>query len=290
MKIGDLFLQIVTLISPTLNTKILYRRRLKERINLKNPKKFNEKIQWLKLNVYPKNEIYARCADKYLVREYIKECGCEEILNKLYGVYDSTKQIEWNKLPNQFVLKWNFGCGLNIICSDKTKLDEKDVKQKLKRWKHSKFYLKTSEMHYSKIKRKIVCEEYLSNDNGTGLDDYKIYCFNGRADSIMVCVGRSEGKPKFYYFDREWNWLKDYSYDGINSKSEINIEKPKCFDDMIKYAEILSKPFPFVRVDLYVANNKVYFGELTFTPAAGLDAEKTLIADESQASKIKIKK
>ncbi len=123
MKLKDILLSGVTLFSPTMSTKILYRKRLGKKLNLKEPKTFNEKVQWLKLHEINKKEIYVKCADKYLVREYVKECGCEEILTKLYGVYDDANDINWDELPDKFVLKWNFGCGLNIICKDKSKLD-----------------------------------------------------------------------------------------------------------------------------------------------------------------------
>ena len=229
-----------------------------------------------------------KCADKYLVREYVKECGCEEILTKLYGVYDDANDINWDELPNKFVLKWNFGCGLNIICKDKSKLDEQEVKRKLNKWKHNKFYLKTSEMQYKKMNKKIICEEYLCDSKSNTLDDYKIYCFYGEVGPVMICIGRDKGKPKFYYFDSKFNWLKEYSQDGLNTE-KLEVEKPKCFDKMIGYAKKLSKPFPLVRVDLYIVDNKVYFGELTFTPAAGLDVEKTEIADVECSKRIKIK-
>ena len=288
MNIKKIYLELLTLVSPKLNTKVFYKRRMGKNIDLDNPKTFNEKVQWLKLNVYPKEQIYSDCADKYLVREYVKKCGLEETLNELIGVYDNANQINWAELPNQFVLKWNFGCGLNIICSDKNKLDEKEVKKKLNRWRNNKFYLRTSEMHYKKISKKIICEKYLADETTKSIDDYKFYCFDGKADCVMVCVGRDKGKPKFYYFDRNWKFLREYSKDGIDAPKNLKIPKPKDIEKMFKYADVLSKGFPFVRVDFYYTNNKIVFGELTFTPSAGLDVDKVKNIDILHGQMIKL--
>lgn len=283
--LNDTFLSILTLISPTLNTKYFYYRRIGKKINLKNPTSFNEKIQWLKLNVFSKERIYSECADKYKVREYVKKCGCEEILIDLIGVYDDPSEIDFDKLPNKFVLKWNFGSGLNIVCDDKSKIIEIEVKKKLKKWKRKKFHLRTSEMHYKYIDKKLICEKYL-DDN---IKDYKFYCYNGDVECVMVCFERINGYAKTYYFDKEWNLLKDYSLDSIEGKDIFEIEKPKLLKKMFDYASILSKGFPFVRVDLYYVNNNIYFGELTFTPYAGLDKTKELLPQQ-MADKIKIRK
>ena len=278
MKIKDLYLCLLSTVSPKLSTKALYKRRIGKNINLKNPKTFNEKIQWLKLNVYPYDDIYTKCADKYAVRKYIKMKGCSNILTKLYGVYENARDINFDLLPNKFVLKWNFGCGLNIICEDKSKINRDEVIKKLNKWKHNKFYLKTSEMHYKKIDKKIICEEYLTDRTSKRIDDYKFYCFNGKPYCVMICVGRDKGKPKFYFFDRDWKFLR---INKIGEKCEKNftVKKPVGIDEMFKYAEILSSDFPFVRVDLYNVNGKIYFGELTFTPSAGVDTGYT---DEGQ--------
>jgi len=274
--LNDMFLSMLTLISPKLNTKYFYYRRIGEKINLENPTTFNEKIQWLKLNVYLKERIYSECADKYKVREYIKKAGCEEILIDLIGVYDNPNEINWEKLPKQFVLKWNFGSALNIVCDDKSKLDENETKKKLKKWKRKNFHLRTSEMHYKYIDKKLICEKYLGND----IKDYKFYCYDGSVPCVMVCDERKDGVAKTYYFDKDWNFLRDYSVDGKNASEKFKIEKPKSLDKMFDYASKLSKGFPFVRVDLYNINGKIYFGELTFTPYAGLDKEKELLPQE----------
>ena len=133
-KLGRRFKQMLTRISPKLNTRVVYLTKFKKPINLKHPQTLDEKIQWLKFNTYYQNPLITQCADKYAVREYVEKCGCGEILNELYGVYDRVEEIPWDTLPNQFVIKWNFGCGQNLIVFDKSKLDIEDAKRKLNDW------------------------------------------------------------------------------------------------------------------------------------------------------------
>jgi len=283
-------LEIMTIISPVASTKIFYKRRMNQKLNLKEPKLFNEKIQYLKLYELPKKDIYTNCADKYLVRDFVKERGCEEILIKLLGVYDSAKEINFKKLPKKFVLKWNFGCGLNILCHNKKELVEEDVKKKLNKWKKNKFYLKSAEIHYKKINKKIVCEELIGDNTNGQIDDYKFYCFDGEVYCVMVCVGRNSEKnqkPRFYFFDRDYKWLRinKQSLDGI---CDFDLKKVKNIDKMFEYATKLSKGFKFVRVDLYNVNGKIYFGELTFTPSAGVDTGYTDEGSKLLGDKIKL--
>lgn len=281
---------LLTLISPKLNTKVIYKNRIGKDINLKEPKLFNEKIQYLKLYELPYKDIYVNCADKYLVREFVKERGCKEILIKLLGVYDSPSEINFKKLPKKFVLKWNFGCGLNILCHDKNKLDEEETKKKLKKWRKNKFYIKSSELHYKKIKKKIICEELIGDNTTHQIDDYKFYCFDGNAYCVMVCVGRDSiknQKPRFYFFDKDYKWLKinKQSLDGV---CDFDLSKVKNIDKMFEYAEKLSQGFKFVRVDLYNVNGKIYFGELTFTPSAGVDTGYTEEGNKLLGDKINL--
>lgn len=287
-KVKNSFLSFLTLLSPVLNTKVFYKRRIGEKINLKNPEKFNEKIQWLKLyELYP-NKLVTKCADKWEVREYIKECGYENILTNVIKVYDNADEIDFTKLPDKFVLKWNFGSGYNIICYDKKTLNQRVTKKILNVWGKSKFHLLNSELHYKDIKRKIICEEFIDPTDGKLPEDYKIYCYNGKVKYIMVCIGRENGKPAFYFFDKEWNFKKiDKENPTLPSKG---ITKPKKLSQMIEIAEALSKEFSFVRVDLYYSNNRIYFGELTFTPSAGLDTSFTVSGDKMLSSKININK
>lgn len=265
------FRETLTIISPTLNTKVTYRLSKGESLNLKKPTKFDEKISWLKLNTYYKNPLVSQCADKYFVREYVSSMGCEEILNKLYGVYDSVEDIPWSKLPNKFVLKWNMGAGSNIICQNKEELDIEKTKEKLRTWGKKKYYLLNAEMQYKYMEPKILCEKLLETEDKSLPEDYKVYCFNGIAKFVMVCVGRQKGKSKFYLFDREWNLMR-INKDGIAAPTNFYFPKPKGIEKMFNYAEKLSKPFIFVRSDFYNIKGEIIFGELTFTPAGGIDS------------------
>lgn len=274
-KFSKWFKSTLTRISPKLNTRVIYFFKFKRCINLKNPRTLDEKIQWLKFNDYLDNHLVRDCADKYLVRDYVTQKGCPEILNKLYGVYDSASDIPWESLPNEFVLKWNFGCGQNLICRDKNKLDIEDTKRKLNEWYkiHDTFYLPYSEMQYRGIKPKILCEYLIKGEKEDLLPvDYKFYCFNGHAHCVLACVGRDNTGhgAKYYFFDRNWHLLR-YNVTGKAAPEGFSLPKPEGIDKLFEYADKLSKPFPFVRADFYLENGKPIFGELTFTPSGGFD-------------------
>lgn len=277
MNISRLFKQFLTVISPRLNTEIVYFFKFKKRINLNEPRTLDEKIQWLKLNAYNKNPLVTQCADKYAVRDYVKSCGCSEILNDLYGVYDSVDEIKWDELPEKFVIKWNFGCGQNLICFDKSKLDIEKAKKQLRNWYklHDTFYLPYSEMQYKGIKPKLICERFIEPDSGTLPVDYKLYCFNGLSNCVLVCAGRdTEGHhAKYYFFDRDWN-LKRYNNAGKQVSADFTLPQPENYKKLFEYADKLSKPFPFVRADFYMERGNVIFGELTFTPCGGFDVNR----------------
>lgn len=265
---------VSTLISPTLNTKLRYKYIFKKPINLKQPKTFNEKLLWLKLKKYNKDPLVIQCADKYRVREYVKSCGCENILVDLIGVWDSAENINWNELPDKFILKWNFGAGMNIICKDKNLLDTKKTISQMNRWKKNKCWLSHSEMHYKYMQKKIICERFLEDKNCPVIPDFKVYCFHGEPLAILVMHNRGNGKMLTEFFDTKWIRLDNS--DKYDSPTETS-DKPSCLDEMLKASKNLSSPFPFVRCDFYIVNDKLYFGELTFTPAGGLYTSKTNI-------------
>lgn len=260
---------------PTLATRVIFWRVLHRRLNLSKPKRLDDKIQWLKLNTYRDNTLVMRCADKYLVREYVKSRGCGQILNELIGVWDSPDEIDWNALPDRFVLKCNHGCGYNFLCTDKGAENWQVVKGKLNTWLAEDYWKKRVELQYKSIPKKVICEKFLGD--GNSLYDYKFYCFNGKACYAMVCVGREFGWPRFYFYDREWRFCP-ITKDGI-SDGDPGIAEPQNFREMIRVADVLASPFPFVRVDLYNVDGKIYFGELTFTPAAGMDENRLEATD-----------
>lgn len=277
-KLQSVFRKTLTIISPVLNTKVCYRVKFGKPIDLNNPKTFDEKILYLKLKDFETNELVRQCADKYRVREYIEKCGCSEILVDLIASYDSVNDIEWEKLPSKFAMKLNVGCGCNIICTDKSKLDINDCIVKLTKWVKKKQYLGYSEMQYKDIKPQIIVEKYLDDGSGVLPIDYKIACFNGKAEYLMICVGRETGHASYYYFDRDWNVMHLEKDEDLNL--EHNFKRPDCLEELFEYADILAKPFAFVRADFYIVNNKIYFGELTFTPSGGMDTDLTDEAEQ----------
>ena len=269
------FRRILTRISPKLNTRVLYYSKFGRRLDLEHPVTLNEKNLWLKFNTYWNNPLVKQCADKYLVRDYVKSVGYEELLNRLIAVYQQPEELDFQSLPSRFVLKLNIGCGFNHIVTDKTKENREGLIRIMRTWlKESKsFYLNYSEMQYKSVKPVFLVEEFLGDENGSLPEDYKFYCINGNCEMIMICEGRNmEGhNAKYFYMDRSWEMITN----GIGDPNYI-INKPDCLDEAIKYAEALSKPFPYVRVDLYIVSNKIYFGELTFSPSAGMDVDHTL--------------
>lgn len=261
----------MTWLSPKFAVRTLYRIYHHKKLNLKNPTGLDEKIQWMKINYYKDNELVMQCADKYRVREYVKNCGCEEILVPLINNYHHANEINWEDLPEKFVLKWNFGCGGNVVCPDKNKLDIEQTIRDLNKFEKMKFHLIAAEPQYDFKDKRIVCEQFIETEDGHSPVDYKFYCFNGEAKYVLCCIGRGEQqKPSFYFFDRNWQ-LQRLNKMGKAAPEGFSIPKPEGMDQLFDYAEKLSKPFPFVRADFYLEKGKAYFGELTFTPAGGFD-------------------
>ena len=246
-------------------SKIYYRIVLHEKLNLKNPKTLNEKMQWLKLYYYPNDSLAIQCADKYQVREYIIQKGLESKLTNLLGVWDNAKDIDWDSLPDKFVLKCTHGCAYNIICKDKNTFDKEAATKKLNNWLKENFAAFNVELHYGKIKqRRVIAEEFL----GDKLIDYKFFCFNGEPKFLYVSSDLiNDRQAQIGFFDINGKKIPmvrdDYADIG-------DIKMPECFDEMISSAKKLSTDFPFVRVDFFKTADSYTFAELTFTPSAGM--------------------
>lgn len=237
-------------------------------LNLSNPDTVGAKIQWIKK--YGHLERYTDLVDKYKVTEYVSNKIGDKYLPKIYGVYSVSSEINLESLPEKFVLKCNHGSGEVFICKNKRKISNKgwiNIKKKLDKWMAINFYDVTKERQYKDIKRKIICEEYLEDDSGS-LKDYKIYCFNGKPEYISVNVNSHTTQLTVDYFDLDWNKYDEFNCIG-EKNSLIEINRPENLSEMIKIAEILSKNFTYVRVDLRSVNGKTYFGELTFTSSNG---------------------
>ena len=240
-------------------------------LNLENPTRFTEKIQWLKLN--DSTKIKTILADKYLARDWAAEKIGEEHLIPLLGAWDSFDEMDLDKLPNSFVLKCNHGASMNIVVKDKNTADWKEIKEKLNRWMQTDFgfTMESFELHYRDIPRKIIAEQYMKDGELEDLQDYKFFCFHGTPVYCQVIGSRSTNET-IDFFDMDWNHMPFIGLLTKNSHetfSSTEIPRPKTLNQMIDAAKIMSKEFSFVRVDLYEINGKMYFGEMTFTPGSG---------------------
>ncbi len=287
--INKKYIIFLSKVSPTLASKYLYKKNFGKSINLVNPKTFNEKLMWLKL--YWQHPLKVRCADKYEVIEYAKEVACHDIINTVYNIYDSTKEIEWDKLPQKVVLKCTHGCGANIVSKDKNSLDKANTLKNLDKWMKKDYSLDYAEIHYKKIKPRIISEKYIEPESGLLPKDYKVFCFNGEPKVTMVCSNRESGTAKYYFFDNDWNILP-YNKSGkeaLKNKIVTSLEdKPKCFEKMLDSAKKLSQPFPFVRIDFYEKDDQVILGEMTFTPCGCIDHNLTKEAEYDMGEWIKL--
>ena len=244
---------------------LMYYKYEKSWLNLRNPRKYTEKIQWLKL--YGGLEDYAEFADKYAVREYVASKLGENYLIPLIGVWDKFEDIPFDKLPRRFVLKATHGCGYNFICKDKSKIDLTELEATFDGWMSENFYKQEREPQYKNIVPRIVCEKYIEDATGE-LTDYKIFCSKGEPKLVEVHMTRfSDHRSQL--FDAKWNEISSIQLAGEIGKVEDKIDKPKSFYEMLRISKILAADFPFVRVDLYECQGEVYFGELTFTSGSG---------------------
>lgn len=246
--------------------KKTFKRDLNRNVNLKNPLKYNDKLQWLKLNW--QDDLATTCADKYEVREIIKQTIGEKYLNPLLAVYDSVDEIKIEELPNRFVLKGTHGSGFNIICHDKNKMDWNKEFKKMRRWLRKNYYIQNREPVYKNIKPRIICEEFLVQDDYEELRDYRFFCFNGEPKFITVDFSITDKKKtRRNLYTLDWDMMDaKISYDH---EKNIILEKPVFLEEMISLSKKLSSNFPHARIDFYYINNKIIFGEITFFHQSG---------------------
>lgn len=250
-----------------------YLLRFHRRINLTHPTDLNEKIQYLSLRTDTSE--WTRLTDKYAVRDYVQECGLGSLLVTLYGVWDSADDIDFDALPSRFVLKCTHGSGDCIIVRDKSQLDIPATRALLRQTLSETYGLAEGNLHYSRIKPRVVAEELLDNDaataaRSTSLIDYKIWCFNGKAHYIWACSNRTKTSTCVMTYDTSWNAHPEYSiFTPHYQRDELQLCPPHL-TDMLAAAETLAQGFPVVRVDLYDVAGTVRFGEMTFTSLGGL--------------------
>lgn len=263
-----------------------FRAIMKRDLNLENPITLNEKIQWLKL--HDRKPIYTTMVDKYAAKQYVGDIIGNQYIIPTLGVWDKVEDIDFNQLPNQFVLKCTHNSHCLVICKDKTKLNIQEAKRILSKGLNYQYFYKFREWAYKDVRPCIIAEKYLEDETGF-LTDYKFYCFNGTADCVLTCFDRINGDTKFYFFDREWS-LKRYNKMGKEAPEGFTKPKPDGIDKMFELADILAKAStaPFIRVDFYNVYGQIYFGELTLYPAAGYDLGRLPETDKLFGEKVKL--
>ena len=266
------FFCLLTLFSPRLNTQLHFLVNTGRPANLHSPQSFREKISWLKLYRYAGDSLAIQCADKLAVRAYVREKGFGSLLNELIGVYRTPEEIPWDELPDAFVLKWNFGSGYNCVVRSKKELCSAQAARRLKRWKRKKYWLLYSELQYKTADKYILCERFLDTAPGQELLDYKFYCFHGVPKAILV-IDRSGQEKRGVFMTPEWKIISDIP----GKYAPFQPPKPESLIRMRAAAAKLSEPFPYVRIDFYEWRGQAVFGEMTFTPGAGIFASETLL-------------
>lgn len=258
--------------NPRLSAEAYYKRHHHgEEINLDNPRNLEEKIAWLALNT--DTSVWTRCTDKYAVRGYIEEKGCGDTLVPLYGKWDTAEEVDFDSLPNSFVMKTNNGCGTVLIVKDKSKLNTMDVRKKLTKWLKKPYGYEGWNGHYLSIKPCLIAEAYLDDHSQNGiLIDYKCFCIYGEIKAIVLYSDRRfKGHTyKANVYDKDWNLLHESRVENVGEQ----FEKPATLPQMVEACKKLAGDFPFVRVDFYQVDGKLVFGELTFTP------ETLMLTDE----------
>ena len=230
-------------------------------LNLDNPQTYSEKLQWLKLN--DRRSEYTMMVDKYEVKKYVSDKIGEEYIIPTLGVWDDFDDIEFDKLPNQFVLKCTHDSGGLVICTDKSKLNIKKAKAKIEKCLKNDYYMQNREWPYKNVQRRIIAEQYMVDESGYELKDYKFFCFNGVAKVMFIASDRTKEneETKFDFYDMEFNHLP---FTNGHPNATVEIKKPASLNEMQKLAETLSEGLPEARIDFYDINGKVYFGEITF--------------------------
>lgn len=248
--------------------QMMYWLNIGKKLNLKHPVTFNEKLQWLKL--YNRKPEYTIMVDKVKAKEYVAKIIGEEHIIPTLGVWDDPDDIDFDALPDKFVLKCNHNSGTGMyICKDKRKLDVPKVKAELRKGLKENYFLHWREWPYKNVPRKILAEKFMEDGESTDLKDYKLMCFNGNVFCTFVCSDRfSQDGLHITFFDKEWKRLPFVRH---YPASKSLIPKPKAYSEMVALTEKLSKNIPFVRTDFYEINGQLYFGELTFFPGSGLE-------------------
>lgn len=267
---GDIHYAAMHMVPEKWYLKRKFKKRVGYPLNLDNPKTFNEKLQWLKL--HDRNPLYTKMVDKYEAKKYVADIIGEEYIIPTLGVWEHFDDIDFDKLPNQFVLKCTHDSGSVAICTDKNTFDKKVAKKKLERGlRYNYYYAGGFEWPYKDVKPRIIAEKYMvdAERQGNELTDYKIMCFNGRVKSSFTCTGRGSSRGLHVtFYDQEW---KKMPFARHYPAEQEPMPKPKNYEKMVQLAELLAAPLKFARIDFYEINGKIYFGEITFFPGNGTE-------------------
>ncbi|HET8838660.1 MAG TPA: ATP-grasp fold amidoligase family protein [Flavobacteriaceae bacterium] len=255
---------------PEIYLKIYYEYYTGKKLDLENPEEFNEKIQWLKLYYHP--DILTQLVDKFEVRKYVEEKIGKKYLNDLIAVYNKASKVDFDKLPDQFVLKGAHGFHFNLIVKNKAQLNRTKARFLLEKWMHkNQYYRGGLEWAYKNVKPKLIAEKYLEEMDKESISDYKFFCFNGKPKFVQIDMDRSSDLLRCYY---DTSWQKLPVQKGAVKMFENELKKPANFEEMVFLSEKLADRFPFVRVDFYSIEGKTIFGEMTFYPSDGRTAFK----------------
>lgn len=257
---------LLNILSDELHTKLKYRLKMGRSLNLNNPQTFTEKLSWLKL--YDHDPRYLALVDKWDVMEHVANTIGSNYCVKKYGVWDSFDEIDFDALPDQFVLKSTNDSGSTVICKDKSTFDKAAAREKLNCSKKRSYYWYNREWQYKHLKHRILAEEYLTDASGDGLIDYKFFCFDGKPEFMFIATGRATGNTRFDFFDMDFQWIPVKQH---YPNADVRPSKPAHFEEMKELAQKLSQGLKHVRVDFFLANDQVYFGELTFVHFGGYE-------------------
>ncbi len=274
----NIYLRTKVYLAPEQEVDRCYFKSYGKHCNLKDPHNLIEKIYWTEL--HGDTTLWTLCADKYRVREYIKEKGLIDYMPQLYGHWDRVNDIDFDPLPDSFVIKSNNGCGTVHVVHDKHHCNIKRLKKELNKWMAIPYGWSNAQLHYLRIKPCIVAEQLLSNDYSDispgSLVDFKVWCINGKPEYILVVFDRTNEDHRIEIFDTEWNYHPEFIKPRLR-KEEASFKKPDCLNDILELSKVISEPFPEIRVDFYIVNKKPVIGELTFTAGYGNCTEEFFV-------------
>lgn len=275
---------LTNFVSDQTHLSLLYRSSIGDWPDLRDPKTFNEKLQWLKIHDH--DPLYTLLVDKYRVKEWVASHIGDEYVTKTYAVWEKAEDVDISCLPERFVLKTNHDSGGVAICRDRNSFDLNVAKQKLEKHLRTNYYWRTREWPYKDVRPLVFAEEYVeAADEVKGLIDYKLMCFGGKAKCVFTCTGRAEGDLRVDFFDMNWKHLP---FTRHYPNADILPTKPHRYEEMVSCAEKLAYGIPFVRVDFYESGNRLLFGEMTFFPGAGFEEFDPVEWDERLGSWIEL--